>query len=435
MDGHEGHQQPEMADSIQERYWLYRWMDDQGVRSIKDFNKAIRKPNLIDVLSEYSAATTVSKGVPSRAVIPSRKIDLSGSLSCGHSECLIAQVQSLFSRTWHYFDTLVIDGPLVGDLRRAESFTYALEHRVRLLLYLRKIGAERHVAFSRKVAGYCSQHFREYAVREHLGLDVLLDTDFEDAVVQKLDRESSVQIRLDEDGDWSYMVRYGDMNQIWRSFSHSDPSKQPSKEDVLRDFFGDHCSALISDVSAARNLQLPLLQPAEELLLEYAGSDSNPMDRVVALQLRLPVLINVPVKEVLYLRQKYSAEFDRFRTALQAAVKEQLARNDTESPEVVARAVIDEYVAPELARIESELNVDRKVLAKKIGANVAVAGTAVSVGALAGIPLVVAAGVAAIIPAFGPINKYFDDRGGIELSDLYFLWRARVRHGALAGNR
>ena len=94
---------------------------------------------------------------------------------------------------------------------------------------------------------------------------------------------------------------------------------------------------------------------------------------------------------------------------------------------------MEQYVAPELAKIESKLKVDRKALAKKVGANVAVAGAAVSVGALASVPLVIASGVAAIIPSFGPINKYFDDRSSIELSDYYFLWRARITHNGRRG--
>jgi hypothetical protein len=92
MKGHEDQKYPISFNSIQDKYWLYRWIDDQGVESVNDFYKASRKRNLIDVLSEYSALTTLSNSVPPRAVIPSTKLDLSGHLTCYHADCLIGQV-------------------------------------------------------------------------------------------------------------------------------------------------------------------------------------------------------------------------------------------------------------------------------------------------------------------------------------------------------
>jgi hypothetical protein len=175
---------------------------------------------------------------------------------------------------------------------------------------------------------------------------------------------------------------------------------------------------LISDVSAVRKLGLPLLQPGESALLSYSAPVDEDKDKLVALNLRLPVLANVPVKEVLKIRHDHSAEFERFRGALQKAIEEQLARNETASPEIVARDVVEEYVQPELATIESKLDVSKKALVRKIGANVTVAGAAVSVGAISNVPLVIASGNAAIIPSFGPINQYFDNKSDIELSDL-----------------
>jgi hypothetical protein len=260
-----------------------------------------------------------------------------------------------------------------------------------------------------------------------MGLEVLFDKAFEDEVVDRLTQESLVHINRDRRG-WSYSVRYGDMSGTWYALPHYDDSTPPTEREILKDTFGRYCTALISDACAAQKLRLPLLQAGATPFLNYSRPGADPMDQLVALELRLPVITNIPLKDVLHLREKHSAEFERFRSALQKAIKEQLARTDTEAPEVVAREVVDEYVTPELSRIESELKVDQKALAKKIGANVVVAGASVSIGALASIPLVIASGIAAIIPSFGPINKYFDDRGKIELSDFYFLWRARVKY-------
>jgi hypothetical protein len=427
---HDLHQQPRMVDAIQHRYWLYRWMDESGIDTLKQFHRAVRSPGAIGRLEEYSASTVTqpTTSISSRSVIPARTIDLSGTLSCSDFECMARQVDTLFGRTWHYFDTIVLDGSLIEDLHvGSEIFLRTLEQRVKLLLYMRKIGAEQHVAFSRKVSGYCSQHFRDYAIQKDLGLEVLFDRNFEEEVVRKLTNESAVSIERYR-SFWMYEVRYGELKGLWQSYSHSDLSNMPSKEDVIRDTFGRYCAALISDLSAVRNLGLPLLQPAETPFLSYSPPDSDTQDQMMALDLRLPVLANVSAKDILQFRNEHKAEFERFRTALQEAVKEQIARNGSASPDVIARQVVEEYIVPELASIESKLNVSRRTLARKIGANVAVASAAVSVGAIASVPLVIASGIAAIVPAFGPINKYFDDKSNVELSDLYFLWRARIRH-------
>ena len=286
MPDHEDPQHPWMTDVLQETYWLYNWMDDEGIRNFNDFRKAVRRPNTVNILEGYSAATTTTSLKPSHAIISGRRTDLSGKVGCAHPDCIISNVKALFGRTWHYFDTVIIDGPLIEDLRRT-GFEESLETRIKILLYLRTIGADRYVAFSRKVANYCSQHFRDYAIREELGLDVILDRDFENEVVAKLARESSVHLEKDSSG-WSYCVRYGDLPKTWHPYAHSDPSQPPSKEEILRDTFGRYCSYLISDVSASRNLELPLLQPASSSFLEYLKPESDPTDRVVALDLRLP---------------------------------------------------------------------------------------------------------------------------------------------------
>jgi len=103
------------------------------------------------------------------------------------------------------------------------------------------------------------------------------------------------------------------------------------------------------------------------------------------------------------------------------------------SPEEIARAVVDEYVTPELETIGVELGASQRALARKIGANVAVGVAPVSTGLISHSPLVIAAaaipaGYAAIKNVMPEVNKYFDSRAETEKSPLYFLWKARVKH-------
>jgi hypothetical protein len=48
----------------------------------------------------------------------------------------------------------------------------------------------------------------------------------------------------------------------------------------------------------------------------------------------------------------------------------------------------------------------------------------VTVGLLTGLPVFVGAGAAAAASVSLAINKYFDDRRDVRLSDMYFLWIA-----------
>ena len=102
----------------------------------------------------------------------------------------------------------------------------------------------------------------------------------------------------------------------------------------------------------------------------------------------------------------------------------------TKLPQEVANAVVQEYINPELADIERRLGIARKKLTTKVGAGVALGGSTVTAGAIASIPLVLATGVAAMATSLPQVYKYFEDRNEVQLSDLYFLWKARVKHKA-----
>ena len=102
-------------DSLSSDYWLYEWMDDRGIRKTADLRKALRSSAAIDHLielredragTEYVDVTSL--GAP---VIAGRRVDLSGYLGCTHFECILPQIDILFSKTWHYFDTIIVDDP------------------------------------------------------------------------------------------------------------------------------------------------------------------------------------------------------------------------------------------------------------------------------------------------------------------------------------
>jgi hypothetical protein len=410
-------------------------MDDRGIRKAADLRKALRSPAAIDTLielqEEHAGKIDVDVASLSSPVIAGRRVDLSGYLGCNHFECIVPQIDTLFSKTWHYFDTIIIDDPNLPDpASNYSEFLFRIEQRVNLLLHLRKIGADDSVAFQKKLSGFCDYHFREFAESNGLGLDLLFDERVEDSVVQELLSRARFEISRRED-HWHYTISHPELEPIIGTYSHSEPDVRPSREECAKDAFGMYCAGLISDVAAVRDLRAPLLQVAEG---KQPFRRPEPVDdSLVALNLRLPVLTNVPAKEILRLKRDNWPEFVLFRDALRKAIKEQMSGAGNGSPEEIARAVVDEYVTPELETIGVELGTSQRALAKKIGANVAVGIAPVSTGLINHSPLVIAAAAipaayAAIKNVMPEVNKYFDGRAETEKSPLYFLWKAQIKH-------
>jgi hypothetical protein len=422
-------------DSLSSDYWLYEWIDDRGIRKAADLRKALRNPvaidHLIELREDHAEAKDIDVTSLSAPVIAGRRVDLSGYLGCNHFECIVPQIDTLFSKTWHYFDTIIVDDPNLPDPASDPSeFLYQIEQRVNLLLYLRKIGAHDSIIFRKKLSGFCDYHFRDFAKSNGLGLDLLFDESVESNVVQELLSRARFEISRRED-HWHYTISHPELEQIIGTYSHSDPDIRPSREECAKDAFGMYCAGLISDVAAVREFGAPLLQVAEGT---QPFRRAEPVDdSLVALNLSLPVLMNAPAKEIIRLKSDNWPEFVLFRDALRKAIRKQTSEAGNGSPEEIARAVVDEYVTPELENIEVELRASERALRKKIGANVAVGIAPVSTSLINHSPLVIAAavipaGYAAIKNVMPGVNKYYDDRAEIEKSPLYFLWKARIRH-------
>jgi hypothetical protein len=421
---------PEQAAT---RHWLYQWMDEEGVKTVGNYVKAIRKKGSFErlrqlsdsAMSEFDARNPT--GRPADSIIASRYLDLSGFLSCPCFECQIPTVDKVFRRVWHYFDSVIIaEEPLEAEFASGDD-VYDLKQKVQLFLYLRNIGAEKHILFTNKVLQLCDEHFREHATQPSLGLDILFDKEFEKAAVKKLAAEGKFKI-FEEDGSWGYEITHPHTGQLTGKLPHSDLSKRPSEKRVARAAFGKSCNALISDASAAQSLRVPLMQSAEHTWILRAAdlTDSSIDETSVALNIQLPVLANVPLKELLRYREDNSASFVLFRDALRGAMMEQIKRSGSDSPEAIASAVVRDYIDPQVAKIEQELTVAKKTLARKVNAHIAVGSAAVGVGYFGNMHLLIGATVAAAAASITTIiNKNADNKEPIENKPYYFLWKMR----------
>jgi hypothetical protein len=421
-----------MGEYLYKEHWLYQWIDEEGIKTSGDYMKAIRKRGSFDRLRETSdrvmSSPSSQRGNASTSVLASRRLDFSGYVSCAAFGCMRPIVDNVFSRVWHYFDTVVIDEEPLDDMFFTGNDVFDVLQPVKLLLYLRAIGAEKYLSYTEKIAGICGDHFREHAEEHHLGLDVLYDEEFERTVIQDLVSKGTFRPQLRGE-DWHFDIRHPTFGQVVGTVDHSDPRHPPTNQEMALSAFGRFCAALISDVSASRALGLPLLDAAENSWVPNVSRSNELNDRVVALNMRLPVLANAPVKEVMHYREENQASFEKFRRALREAIKEQIERTGTDSPEAIAQEVVATRIQPELADIELQLSGIRKTLARKIGANITLTGAAVSVGALERIPLVIAATAAAAATSLYQIlNSNVESRQRAEESDWYFLWKAQHKH-------
>jgi hypothetical protein len=425
-----------ISERIITQHWLYQWIDEEGIRTPGHYMKAIRKRGAFERLRELSNAMMEDSGfsgpvdgVVANSIIASRHLDLSAYLSCPCFECQIPAIDNVFSRAWHYFDSVVITEESLEDEFVSGDDVYDLLQKVQLFLYLRKIGADSHVLFTNKISRLCDDHFREHAEKHNLGLAALFDNALEEEVVQRLSSEGHFKI-FEEDDSWGYEIRHPDTGQLTGEVPHSEMSTRPSKEYVARIAFGKCCTALISDASAARSLEMPLLQASEHTWIPKISNsgDEKIDDRDVALNIRLPVLTKVPVKELLKFREDNWASFEVFRSALRYAINEQIERAGSDSPRAIAAAVVEEFVQPEIAKIELELGAVKKTLSRKINAHIGVGGAAVGVGAIGNMHLLIGATVAAAAVSVAQIiNKNADSKQPIETKPYYFLWKMQSK--------
>lgn len=250
------------------------------------------------------------------------------------------------------------------------------------------------------------------------GLDTLLDPELKRAAIDEIARSSTLARWADGDG-YTFTYAGSDLSRAIGS------TKRLTVKQVAKRVFEMDATALVGDVSLAKALNMPMVQAAEVYRRIHLEHPHDSSAGAVALSLRLPVVQHVPVAELLKLRQDHWPELQRFRAALRAAIQEQMATHATGSDADIATSVVRDYIEPELAKIEQQLIVAKSVLERKVALNVVVGTVAASMGLTVGAPLVLGAGVTALATAVRQGNKYFDEAGTVEMSDLHFLWRAR----------
>ena len=413
-------------------YWLASWIDESGIRSLKDARKVLRSKPEVDALREKLSAIlwTVEdlQEDSSKAIVAGRTIDLSGQLACYEPGCLRKDVDYLFSRAWHYFDNIVVTGltPTIatGLLEDFGEFEHnRLLGFVDNFLYIRKIGAEDILVFRQKPPA-CVHHLEQHAVES--GTSLLLDQ--RQAWRERFAIGGRIQDLEQHDDHWHYVMFHPDIEHMAQGTVWPDNGMKRSIESlVFDDVFATYAANLISDIGAARMLGCPLgssITIHEELLDQ--SSFIAPKVQDVMFELALPFIDRLPARELIKLREHNWQFFESFRARLETAASE-LLRNATDSPQVtadLAHEIEEDLIMPELSNIERQLRVASELLSRKFAVSVMIGLIGTSVGLLARMPLIAAGGVAAGGSALVDYKNYVDEQRSVRMSDMYFLWKA-----------
>ena len=336
------------------------------------------------------------------------------------------QVDALFSRVLHYFDRIVVSGPqahhyvdVISDADDTD-LKNLVEH-IAVLLYLRHVGAEDLLVFVQKPPA-CVVHYMQHA-REAGVLSVVEKTD---TWIDELQESGEVQGLEEHQDHWHFAFVHPDLEHtVWGVVFPSDADEGPTKRDVIEAVVARYAAHLVSDVVAAKQLGVPLgaaVQLHERVL---AQEPATPTVEDVAFALKLPVLQDVPIPDLIRIREDEHECFEAFRQAIQLAIRERLT--DGAGSVAVAREVERDVIAPALLAIDRRLHAAKRALGRKAATSIAVGAVLAAVGLLEAAPLILGTGVAGATSTLPALHKYLDDRSDVELSDMYFLWKVREK--------
>ncbi|HXV06232.1 MAG TPA: hypothetical protein VFP23_10055 [Solirubrobacterales bacterium] len=407
-------------------FWLYKWLEDRDITSAGEAEYRLKEPKELAGLHDLAAAVPyTTEPLDSTTgewdLLGGRGVDLSGELDCFAWECRKAQVDKLLSHAWHYFDRIVVVGPsahrVAGDLENgaSEAGLGRLTSDIRLLLYLREIGAEPLVVFRQKPPP-CEVHLDLHA--REVGLDQALVC--LDALAERAARVAEIQTQRHGDHFHYEFVHPRFEHTVWGTVR---PEGQDLPFEVSRAVFRRYMSHLTSDVRAAQTLSLPLastIQVHGDLLGLTARS---PSAAELMFDLRLPVVDGADVRTLLELREAEGEYFERFRLALRLAAEERLPAGDHDSV-AIAQQIQREVIEPAIADIAVRLRAAADTLAVKTRLTTRLSAVLIACGVYLQEPLIVSAGLTAAGASMQAWMKHEDEVGRARLSNMFFLWEA-----------
>ncbi len=415
--------------------WVYTWLDSRGIRTLDQLKAALASAAEIDDLKQAArlVVDTWRSSPPEprpRSLIAGAGIDLSGRLDCSATSCRRAQVDRLFRRAWHYFETIVARDSIAEDLV-VHSNCPDDELRGRLppnfgtALMVRELGAESLVEFLPRVPA-CFEHWRDHAKEAGIE-DVALR---EPKMIAQLLRESEINVQPEDDGVLCTIWNPDCSHSQWVHLTQKevkgksqDQLKRAAVQTVARKFLVH----LTADVKAAHTYggafgsTIPLFQ-------KFLANRGNNVGKV-AFEAKLPALDGLSTAQLIEVRLKYQDTFSRFRTRLRSFLEECLQCGLT-SPEDIQAKLKADLIEGELAELKSNLKQAEAAFKRKSAYGLTLGSLVAIIGASTGvIPPPVAYGLAATVSAasLSPgVAKYVDDMARLKSDDMYFLLQAEA---------
>jgi len=416
-------------------YWLFNWLDAHGIDNLEKARRALSdRAQLEDLreMAELAKDLVPEKVSGENVIVAGRGLDLSSQLYCSSSVCRQKQVDELFSRAWHYFDSIVVDDAVshlvTYHFDKDVTESRRLLRQIEALLYFRKIGAEDLIEFREKpIVCQNQKHWRQHA--SEAGLDAALD--IAESLVPTLLQEGEIRLLSQRKGISEYAFRHPNFEVIPRvDIKIGGISRNPSaavRRKIVTEVLFKYFRHLEIDINAAVSLGVPLgcTNWLHSRILSSCSESFSPAN--AAFELDLPVLDGIPVQTLMKLRRDEEHSFQRFRTALRRAMKEQINNSSGSTAKQISEQVRLDLIEPELQNIRSRLKAAQNALTRKSAVGVFLGGLVTTCGVLAGIPvpISIAAGVGTVASTEGSAAaKYIDDRQTVALSDMYFLWKA-----------
>lgn len=428
---------------MSEPFWFYDWMDEMGIQNDDDAERAIRsKIGLSRLRASAEAAQPGSfpgPPVPSdqATVLAGRAVDLSALVGCAKLGCQKAGIDNLFRSVWHSFDRVIVEGPgaiRIMDLLKNED-QEAREYAVKTiasyaetLRYVQRIGGEDLLTFRQKPIP-CAHHWDRHLGEAGL-VDIAVDAD---QIVADLMRRGTLN-SLDKasDGTWSFdfdhpLLGSPIFGNIIEEEGSVDPEKSPLRA-VAETVFKHYAGWLVSDVLFARALEIPVGHSFHGHASQVNPLNTESRASAIAMQISLPFLRDIPIPELLRVREEQHESFERFRKALSDAIREKARADKGPTPLVAAREIERDLIRPAISDIDQRIKAAKGRLNKKSLINMGVGVLAMSIGHLANMPFLLPVGVAAALsPGVSHYPKYVEEKADINLSEMYYLWSLENR--------
>jgi hypothetical protein len=239
---------------------------------------------------------------------------------------------------------------------------------------------------------------------------------------------------LKEIGDRAFSIRIeASPSEITPTVEIRLSKDEPRTEDYLRslaarELASDYMGALEDDMKLAHLLKGPLASTLWSHQRAISTLSEAPDPASIAFQVSFPTLENVPINELIAVRLANGDAFLAFREALTKAAREMSALSRGTGYDRLASEIKLQIIDPEIARLNKRLKTAQASLAKKAAGTIALSTVGTLCAASLGIIPAAAAGAVIAASAIANLNKdlskYIDDKEGIKLSDMYFIWKA-----------